>query len=1131
MGFKFVYLCDLLSSLERNRHLKAASSARSQNTDFHILSNWCLNHSKRIHDKDTDLGALLSCLFPEKRPDRVYGFQSAALARIIARCLYLGISRIKDLDKWRVQGEGDLGQCVENVMRQAENQIIPGQEVTIEEIDAVLDDISSRCRFSGPSVRKRHAAAAVDEILGPLYRKLGSRDSKWLTRLILKSYHPVKIPMDAALKNIHFLLPQLLLFQNSFEAAVYLLKSTPLKYFPRNPPVDSRQLLNEKAIQHLVPQPGVKVGRPDYYKARSIKHCCSIISRRRMSLERKYDGEYCQIHIDMTRGADCIQIFSKSGKDSTADRAAIHHTIKQSLRLSEKGCKISHRCILEGELLVWSDKDGKILDFNKLRKFIMRSGTFIGTEYDSQPKPYEHLMIVFFDILLLDSDVCLSKPHRMRRLMLKETVNPIPGRAGISEQEIIDFSRSDASRRLQIAFSKCIAERWEGYVLKGCDEPYFAILSPGRDHGFCRWIKLKKDYIPGLGDTADLSLIGARYESKDAQYLSNIRNLSWTHFYIGCLENKHAVIQSSARARYRVVDIIGRHSLCASDMQLLNKYGKFIACDVESNMMFDIHSIHNSLPEMDIAFKTPFIVELLGSGFERPSNAQYYTLRFPRVLKIHWDRTYEDAVSFSELQDLAEKARSVPTQMISEESSLWYEKVEATHGRSEYIVEKSQTSTSSVSISIGTPTPLGKQSTLTSTTLTPPTSKETEEGSSHSKKAFANTKNFHTNFYSVLQSSITKRSAPSTLLASQASLKRRKALKPSPAMDRVEEESLVLHQSLRARGSPVPIFRFPGEEFCTMSSSQSHQARGQVADKEALKENSNPSPKQPPASVQPDIVDVSKNGPLVNCPTKLAASLPLLMATPDKENTNEESLGQVENHLMVTDAIPITRILPAYLESPLLTIPMYCGDFGFVESLFRAAPRDFTFSMAHFVHSLGTPLTRENLRASNPSAVDSNIALGIAIINKRDPANTLAAQLYNIGNLVAASLQNESIGFPTRGKIFFLDRNILTAENGVHDETLLLNDWWAVYGTMYYYATISWGFGMDLDQFSQRVDEACELGAQAVWYDLRRTTTVINLYEPSDVEIIGEFVSIDPVVHIRGDYFHSPGRFTRSLSD
>jgi DNA ligase 4 len=384
MGFKFPYLCDLLSELEANRILKASTSARSKDVDARTVINWFNNHEKRIYDESTDLLALLSCLFPEKRTDRVYWLQDTSLARVIARCLLLGTSRREELDRWRVSGGEDLGQCVENVMCQAENHIPPGQEVETEEIDAALNRIASRCRFSGPKVRKQHAAVDVEEALGNLYRRLRSRDAKWLTRMILKSFAPVELPANIVLRNFHFLLPHLLLFQDCFDGAINQLISTPLGRFPPRPEPGAALTLSAKALEHLAPRIGVKVGRPEYYKARSIKHCCRMAGRRTMSLERKYDGEYCQIHINLSKAWDWVQIFSKSGKDSTADRVGIRDVLKDALRIGRPDCKFSRHCILEGELLAWSDKDKKILGFHKLRKFIARSGTFIGTDHDSQ---------------------------------------------------------------------------------------------------------------------------------------------------------------------------------------------------------------------------------------------------------------------------------------------------------------------------------------------------------------------------------------------------------------------------------------------------------------------------------------------------------------------------------------------------------------------------------------------------------------------------------------------------------------------------------------------------------------------------------------------------------------------------
>ena len=76
---------------------------------------------------------------------------------------------------------------------------------------------------------------------------------------------------------------------------------------------------DRKSLSAVKPKLSVKVGRQQWHKARSIKHCLQMC-KGLMSVEAKVDGEYCQIHVDVSKGRRGIQIFSKSGKDSTEDR-------------------------------------------------------------------------------------------------------------------------------------------------------------------------------------------------------------------------------------------------------------------------------------------------------------------------------------------------------------------------------------------------------------------------------------------------------------------------------------------------------------------------------------------------------------------------------------------------------------------------------------------------------------------------------------------------------------------------------------------------------------------------------------------------------------------------------------------
>jgi hypothetical protein len=87
------------------------------------------------------------------------------------------------------------------------------------------------------------------------------------------------------------------------------------------------------------------------------------------------------------------------------------------------------------------------------------------------------------------------------------------GRAEIESREIVNFSSFDAPELLSEAFARAITRRWEGFVLKGCDDPYFSF------NGTASFIKLKKDYIAGLGDTADFAIVGGRRDARDEQEL------------------------------------------------------------------------------------------------------------------------------------------------------------------------------------------------------------------------------------------------------------------------------------------------------------------------------------------------------------------------------------------------------------------------------------------------------------------------------------------------------------------------------------------------------------------------------------------------------------------------------------
>ena len=570
-GFKFAWLVELLQALDNARPSKALPASRTSNPDHQTVKQWFSKYDARIPRQGTAAYAFLACLFPERLPQRSYAIKELRLSAVFGRALGLGATRARRLNAWQETGERDFASCVEAIMTECEvDPPSPRRDVTLEEIDSTLSQIASNSAFSSFEIRQQADGRKHDQLLAPILRRLSSCEAKWLVRMILKSYLPVQIPERTAMTQFHFLLPSILSIQDSIAAAVDFFAQSDVFQLPHDPESDAANAFRTTMLKRIKPRLGIMVKRQPYEKARSIKHCCEMANKRLMSVERKYDGEYCQIHIDTSRAQErSIQIFSKSGKDSTDDRVRLHGAIRDSLQLGRPGCKIKSKCILEGELLVCNRITTAIEPFHKIRRHVMHGRRFLGVEADSPPSVDEHLMIMFYDVLVLDDKLVAQAPHSERRQHLKALVKPIPGMAQVGERELINFGSSRARDQLRALFAKSITNGWEGFVLKGHHESYFSLPAGSRS------IKLKKDYITTLGDSADLCIIGGRAEPKLVNEF-NLDGQSWTTFYIACLENKAEVVRFDGKPRMKIIDTINSHGIPRNDILELNKQGQFM---------------------------------------------------------------------------------------------------------------------------------------------------------------------------------------------------------------------------------------------------------------------------------------------------------------------------------------------------------------------------------------------------------------------------------------------------------------------------------------------------------------------------------------------------------------------------
>jgi DNA ligase 4 len=664
MPFLFTWVCELLQSLEND-----IKRRRGQRGEEAIVEEWFARYRQELDDDDTDKCALLSTLLPERRTDRVFGIKERSLQPKIARACGLGHSRLRELSRWTVSGSGlDLAECAEAILQQTPN--VRNATITVEEVDALLQALAARSSFSAPSVRSsgnppiESSTTKHDGLLETLFRRFTAREAKWATRLILKSFLPVIVPERLVYARCHRLLPTIMKIHDDFTVATRLLEQGRSR-------VTFGEIETEDLPRLLKPQIGVKVGRQTWLKGRSIKHCLEM-GRGFMSVENKMDGEYCQIHIDLSKGSNCIQIFSKSGKDSTQDKKKLHKTIKNSLGLGTSWCKFKHCCILEGEVVVYSDKEQKILSFDKLRKHISRSGRYIGTGEDSQAHEWEHLMIVYYDVLRVDDESLLNIRHSERFSRLSKLVQSQIGRAALVQRQIINFSSRVAAEDLKRAFASCIGRREEGLVLKP-DEPYFSFGRSKRRYASC-CVKLKKGYIKGMGEVGDLAVVSGRYCPTRAKVL-NMPTVKYTHFYLGCLTNKESVERWNTRPEFTIVNEV---EVSATMMDTLRRtwFTETVPLGDEMAPIFNVPAGISQANKITMAFTKPAAFEITCFSFHKESNTNFYSLRFPYVSKIHLDRTFKDCLTFQELQAAAEEELECPEMEDSQELTRWIEALE-----------------------------------------------------------------------------------------------------------------------------------------------------------------------------------------------------------------------------------------------------------------------------------------------------------------------------------------------------------------------------------------------------------------------------------------------------------------------
>ena len=329
-----------------------------------------------------------------------------------------------------------------------------------------------------------------------------------------------------------------------------------------------------------------------------------------IAFEYKLDGERVQIHKDGLK----VQLFSRSLEKITNHYPDIVDTIK----------KFSiDNCILEEEIVPFHLETKRIQPFQELmhRK----------RKYNINDVILKYPIKVFlFDILYLEGNNLTQYEYTKRRTILESIVKENKNHTIELVKQIVSSNLNQIER----FFRKAKDDGCEGLMLKQLNSKYRA---GAREF---LWMKLKKEYDNTLGDSFDLTVIGA-------------------------------LLGKGKRTGYYGALLLAAYDKNSDNFQSICKVGTgFSDRDLEliynelKNYVIETKPYNvNSNLKMDIWFTPKLVLEIIASEITlSPSHAAAYgliqknfgvALRFPKYSgRIRFDKKPEDSTNTSELIQL-----------------------------------------------------------------------------------------------------------------------------------------------------------------------------------------------------------------------------------------------------------------------------------------------------------------------------------------------------------------------------------------------------------------------------------------------------------------------------------------------